>query len=125
MFIVIDDPLDDNETATWVHVCGANPVNWSFRLWVEPKPVANSKPTAALIKLVAGLINRAMPLDLVDASEKSIIRAIFPDGTAGVWVAYIQNVIVAVVIQKYVSVGSVRKLMYAAALGVNIFPPLM
>jgi hypothetical protein len=33
---------------------------------------------------LAGLIKRAIPFDLKVASEKSMILAIFPNGTAGV-----------------------------------------
>ena len=104
MLIVIDDPVDENATATWVHVCGANPTVGSFKFWAEPDDF-NSKPTLVKVRL-AGFIYRAIPFDLLVASEKSMIRAMLVYGTGAT--TFIQNVIEAAVKQKYVSVGSVR-----------------
>jgi hypothetical protein len=66
-----------------------------------------------------------MPFSLAALSEKSITLAVLSAVTAVSLAAFIQKVIVKLVEPKYVSVGSVRKLLYGVATATSAFLPLM
>jgi hypothetical protein len=123
MAVVIVAPDVDNVIATWVHVCVANPVALSATVLVPDVGVRTCKKTPVLVKIWKRATE--MPFVFVIVSANSRTLACLPVATAVAWAVYIQKVIAKLVELKYVSVGSVRKLMYAAALAVTVLAPLM